>query len=186
MDLVHSTGKKKFFFLLNFYTTKLGIDICTWNFSESGHGKGVADGIGGSVKRTLDKQVAYGWDITNGKEAFEILKSASKSIKFFFVEDFEIQMVQNNVPIDLKPVPGTLQIHQVLCTSNSSILQYRVLSCFCQIDYICECFELKKHSLPNCPTDKEPFNLIHSPELTLTGTLLESNTKFRRQFTSRK
>ncbi|GBP81126.1 hypothetical protein EVAR_88224_1 [Eumeta japonica] len=56
------------------YTKVLNMDLLTWNFSESGHGKGVADGIGGSVKRTLDKQVAYGRSITNGNEAFEILK----------------------------------------------------------------------------------------------------------------
>lgn len=64
----------------------MNMKYCTWNFSESGHGKGVADGIGGAVKRTLDKQVAYGADITDGQEAFKILKLKSKSVKCFLLK----------------------------------------------------------------------------------------------------
>ncbi|KAJ0172514.1 hypothetical protein K1T71_011653 [Dendrolimus kikuchii] len=91
---------------------------------------------GGSVKRTLDKQVAYSRDITNGKEVFEMLKSISKSIQLFFIEESDIEMVQEHVPISLKPVPGTMQIHQMLCFANSAHLLNRLLNCFCQIDRV--------------------------------------------------
>ncbi|GBP36153.1 Tigger transposable element-derived protein 1 [Eumeta japonica] len=143
------------------------MDLLTWNFSESGHGKGVADGIGGSVKRTLDKQVAYGRSITNGNEAFEILKSVSKRI-IFFVEESEIQMVQSNLPVLLKAIPGTLQLHQVVAFPDLQYLQHRVLSCFCQIDKgeVCQCFELKKHLLPDLTINKIPDNVILSTSNT--------------------
>ncbi|PZC82473.1 hypothetical protein B5X24_HaOG210222 [Helicoverpa armigera] len=168
--------QKKNFFLLNFYTTELGLDMCTWNFSESGHGKGVADGIGGSVKRTLDKQVAYNWDITNGKEAFEMLKSVSKSIQFFFIEDSDIQMVQEHVPIDLKPIPRTMQIHQIISFANSTYLLNRLLSCFCKIEKeseTCNCYELKKHVIQNSPVNIEPSNTMLPSTSKITSTLTD-------------
>jgi len=34
------------------------LETFTWNFTESGHGKRAADGIGGAIKRTCDKMVA--------------------------------------------------------------------------------------------------------------------------------
>lgn len=152
--------QKKNFFLLNYFSTKLGFDVTTWNFSESGHGKGVADGIGGSVKRTLDKQVSYGRDITNGKDAFEILKSVSKRIQFYYINESEIKSIQNKLPVVQKAVPGTMQVHQIVVVAGSLQIQHRVLSCFCRIDkeYICECFAIKKHFLTNDNIIKQPTN----------------------------
>jgi hypothetical protein len=40
-----------------------GIGKATWNFHESGHGKGVPDGVGGSLKRTGNSLVLHGQDI---------------------------------------------------------------------------------------------------------------------------
>lgn len=37
----------------------------TWNFHESGHGKGVPDGVGGALKRAAKNLVLHGKDITN-------------------------------------------------------------------------------------------------------------------------
>ena len=34
-----------------------------WNFLESSHGKGPADGIGAAVKNMADRQVAHGKDV---------------------------------------------------------------------------------------------------------------------------
>lgn len=150
--------------------------MCTWNFSESGHGKGVADGIGGSVKRTLDKQVAYNWDITNGKEAFEMLKSVSKYIQFFFIEESDIQMVQEHVPIDLKPIPRTMKIHQIISFANSTYLLNRLLSCFCKIEKeseTCNCYELKKHLIQNSPVNIEPSNTMLPSTSKITSTLTD-------------
>lgn len=39
----------KNFYLLNLFADKLKLKFSTWSFSESGHGKSIADGVGGSV-----------------------------------------------------------------------------------------------------------------------------------------
>ena len=39
------------------------IKYFSWNFCESGHGKGAMDGVGGSMKRTADAFVLHGNDI---------------------------------------------------------------------------------------------------------------------------
>ncbi|CAG9129863.1 unnamed protein product [Plutella xylostella] len=56
----------------------------TWNFFEASHGKGAADGIGGSVKRLLDKKVSYGNDILDAESALTLLKDET-SIKLFCI-----------------------------------------------------------------------------------------------------
>ncbi|WAR15574.1 hypothetical protein MAR_005679, partial [Mya arenaria] len=43
----------------------------TWNFTETGHGKSAADGVGGTVKRTADRIVANGKTINNATALFE-------------------------------------------------------------------------------------------------------------------
>ena len=40
--------------------SQLGICKATWNFHESGHGKGVPDSVGGALKRTANNLVIHG------------------------------------------------------------------------------------------------------------------------------
>jgi len=54
----------------------------TWNYSEAGHGKGEADGIGWVIKRTADQLVAHGTDITSAADLIKSL-SAELNIKPF-------------------------------------------------------------------------------------------------------
>ncbi len=59
----------------------------TWEYSESSHGKGAPDGVGGTIKRTCDKVVARGiHDIST-------------------FEDFT-NIVQNHVSIPVIPIPN--------------------------------------------------------------------------------
>lgn len=107
----------------------MGLDYSTWSFTESGHGKSVADGIGGAVKRSLDKQVAYGNDVSNGERAVEILSKCMKSVKCLYIINSDIANVTQLVLKDLTPLTGTMQIHQIIAESPG-IIQYRPLSCF--------------------------------------------------------
>ena len=53
----------------------------TWNFSESGHGKGPPDGIGGVIKRVCDRIIANGTaDISNFQEFNERVQENVKKI----------------------------------------------------------------------------------------------------------
>jgi hypothetical protein len=58
--------KLNFFLFTNILANK-GIGFATWNFFESGHGKGIPDGVGAAVKRAADKRVLAGHDITDAK-----------------------------------------------------------------------------------------------------------------------
>lgn len=41
------------------------IKLASYNFSEAGHGKSVADGVGRTIKRTADQMVLKGKDDSN-------------------------------------------------------------------------------------------------------------------------
>lgn len=54
----------------------------TWNYSETGYGKGAVDGIGGRVKNACDKMVARGIaDISNFEDFWNCVEDCFKSIK---------------------------------------------------------------------------------------------------------
>lgn len=73
----------------------------------------MADGIGGSVKRQLDKRVSYGHDITNATDAHQILQATMKSVKSFYVSDGDIRNMKKLIPDVLRAVPGTMQLDQI-------------------------------------------------------------------------
>ncbi|XP_052809542.1 uncharacterized protein LOC128238012 [Mya arenaria] len=50
-------------FMFSFKIFDLGYKYGTWNYLEAGHGKGAADGIGATVKRTADSFVLTGHDV---------------------------------------------------------------------------------------------------------------------------
>lgn len=74
--------QKNNFYLINYFASFYKIDI-TWSFFESDHGKGVADAIGGVVKRCLDRQVAYGRDIITATDVYLTIQSVVKSVNAF-------------------------------------------------------------------------------------------------------
>jgi len=56
--------------------------VFTWNYSESGHGKGAPDGIGACVKRTCDAVTACNErDVSDFRAVCETLKEKMKKIK---------------------------------------------------------------------------------------------------------
>lgn len=91
----------------------------------------MADGIGGAVKRKLDGLVSYGHDIINGLDAYNNLNNVLKSIKCFYVCDGDIKRLEKLLTKNITPVPGTMQIHQIICDlKNLNTVLYRPLSCF--------------------------------------------------------
>lgn len=80
----------------------------SWNFSESGHGKGAADGIGGSLKRKADKLLAHGEDITN-----VALQRADSSTQLYVDLQYDTSAV--------KTIRGTMLVHQVTWTKEKRV-----------------------------------------------------------------
>lgn len=118
----------------------------SWPFFEAAHGKGATDGIGGAVKRALDKKVSFGHDITHAKTAYNILTKTTSKIVFIYIEKVDIDNVFKSVDLTgLLPVPNTMTVHQVLSTNEANVIQFRKLSCFC--NDTCTCFGLQNHDL---------------------------------------
>jgi len=63
----------------------------TWNYYESGHGKSVCDGLGGTVKRLADESVRSGKCTIQDAEEFKTWaeNSSLKAVTFFFVTQEE-------------------------------------------------------------------------------------------------
>ena len=53
----------------------------SWNYSESGHGQGAADGVGAVLKTTADRLGNFGHDIGHFNDFYNILKENIPNIK---------------------------------------------------------------------------------------------------------
>ena len=62
----------------------------------------MADGIGGSVKRQLDKIISYGHDITNATEACHVLQNIMKSVKCLYISESDIHNFKKLTPDGLR------------------------------------------------------------------------------------
>lgn len=124
----------------------------TWNYSESGHGKGAPDGIGATCKRTADAVVATGGDIDSLESFVEAIQRRCSAITLFSIDDKAIQELTDdlqNETVNLKSFSGTLKIHQVKAEILRSPLEsvpstakliMKSLSCTCEEE--CQHFNL--------------------------------------------
>lgn len=98
----------------------------SWNFMESGHGKGAMDGVGGSIKRNADQHVLHGKDMTCAWD----LSTAFKNSSTFVVEvpKEKIENYKMLVPPKLDVIKGIMQVRQIFW--NGTSLYGRKMTCF--------------------------------------------------------
>ncbi|CAG4984789.1 unnamed protein product [Parnassius apollo] len=157
----------------------------TWNYSESGHGKGAPDGIGATCKRTADAVVATGGDIDNLESFVEAIQRRCSAITLFTIDDKAIQELTDglqNETVNLKSFNGTLKIHQVKAEILRSPLEsapkaakliMKSLSCTCEDE--CQHFNLgvleyknkTKLNVDDIYTDSESENMDNSQNSTM-------------------
>ena len=70
----------------------------SYNVTEAGHGKGPADGIGGSLKKLADDQVKYGHDIPDFDTLVETLRAHVKNTYLDTVTRADIENVDTKLP----------------------------------------------------------------------------------------
>lgn len=131
---------KENFYLLTKIPMKAGFKSVNWNFTEAGHGKGAPDGVGAVVKREADRAVSHGTDITNAQELFDTLSERNMAMKLFLVLDEDISNEEMELKSDVRPVPGTMKIHQVRITNGSKQYNIQIKSSeFCVMkDFCCQ------------------------------------------------
>jgi len=100
----------------------LGFREVCWNF------KGVADGVGATVKRLCDNIVLSGLDLTNASSVRSAIKDLSKTKIYEIPADFNgsgICLPDKQTPA----VPGIMKVHQIV-SYNRGTIYARDVSCY--------------------------------------------------------
>ncbi|KAL0869426.1 hypothetical protein ABMA27_007661 [Loxostege sticticalis] len=143
--LTQYRNKNMFYLLVHYIGIQLNIDEITWHYSESGHGKGAPDGVGGCLKRCADTQVGLGRDICNFKSLVECLQKNVQAVNIIPIADSNISEIENTLSnAELHAFKGTLQIHQLAWHKDDPhLLHARRLSCVeCTNDSVCKHYEI--------------------------------------------
>ncbi|KAK0133284.1 hypothetical protein N1851_031198 [Merluccius polli] len=124
------------FFLFSTELLNQGFKRGTWNFFEASHGKGAPDGVGGLLKRTADRLVSQGHDISTAENLYHALAN-STAVRLFYIPESQVDEVGKKMP-SLTAVPSTMRIRQVVTGALGEIL-YRDVSCPCTTRQSFEC-----------------------------------------------
>jgi len=101
-----------------------------WIFSESGHGKGEADGVGGTTKRTADNAVAHGQDVDSIEKLSALLSDRCPSVWYYVVKTEDIKKVDSVYVPETSVVKGTLKIHHWIWSKDRELeIVFKRLKC---------------------------------------------------------
>ena len=112
----------------------------TWNYFETGHGKGPCDGVGGSVKRCADQAVKQGTCIQDAHDFFAWASSSNvhSSITYKFITQDQYNESESKVSklqdkqVGLKPIKGSKSLHAVRavpgCHPGARCIEWRETS----------------------------------------------------------
>ncbi|KAL4705191.1 hypothetical protein ACJJTC_013991 [Scirpophaga incertulas] len=102
--IVQPSGKRSIRFIF-YMLTKLKeqihcLNLVTWNYQESGHGKGAPDGIGAVVKRTADNHVRLGGDVATFGNFVQVVQKNIKNIELIIIPEESIsrKIFPKNIP----------------------------------------------------------------------------------------
>ncbi|GBP27700.1 hypothetical protein EVAR_82747_1 [Eumeta japonica] len=117
----------------------------TWNYHEAGHGKGAPDGVGAVCKRSADRLVGSGNDISSLNDLSEAIQKTCPNINVYLIDDMNIlekEALLATAKEQIKTFPGTLRVHQVSWNiENPNKLKMKSLSCFCN-ENTCDHFKI--------------------------------------------
>jgi hypothetical protein len=88
----------------------------SWNFFATSHGKGVVDGLGGTIKRMVHQAILSGHSCRNAEEFVSIARSKTKAIHVEEIRESEIDGAREELEemyARVKAVPGIQKVHSV-------------------------------------------------------------------------
>jgi hypothetical protein len=118
-------SKTNFYLFHKFIHEKYAFKLSTWNFTEAGHGKSAANGIGGVVKRTADRLVSQGNDITTAKDFFNYLSECNIDVNLYLVSQSDVENISSSVRTCLPGVKNTMKLHQVISIQGENRIHIR-------------------------------------------------------------
>ena len=90
-----------------------------WHYNEAHHGKGLMDGIGGTVKTLVYRRVLSGDVVINTPKEFANFADQITSVDRLFLENTELL----KEPEEVTKAPPSLKIHKVQRVANGHIFQ---------------------------------------------------------------
>lgn len=129
------------YFLFNNFCKTSRLASATWNYTTPGHGKGCADGVGGTVKGICDRAVANGKNITSVEDVVKVIESSGTIVKIFPITAEDIAKFEKIILQNLKSAPNSSKIFQLVWKSNySNCLDLNYLSCsYCVCNGLSHC-----------------------------------------------
>ena len=130
---------KKVFWFMQTFSVEHEVMI-RWIYLESGHGKGVPDGIGAAAKNAIQEVVLSNPDapiydvaalLQNG------LQDALPSIEIYVHTTEMINNIDEKIPRKLFPAPQTMMIHEVNANLPSGSLTYKLTSDQVEFFFLC-------------------------------------------------
>lgn len=115
-DGASSQFKQRFLFS-NLHTWEQEHNVkIRWNFFATSHGKGVVDGLGGTVKRSVWRQVKSGQSsVTTAKEYAQVAKQRNPNIHVKFISKEIIQVKVQELDAFWKGILAVPKTHQMHC-----------------------------------------------------------------------
>ena len=102
--------------------------ITTWNWLESGHGKGPCDGVGGGMKKLADRLVKTNVTIQSASDFCTAVSPATK-VKLIHITSEDIQTSAMEIDAwECPSVKGLMTMHQV--TAHDKKIFVRETSCY--------------------------------------------------------
>ncbi|CAF0766506.1 unnamed protein product [Rotaria sordida] len=111
----------------NSYYSKVEL---TWNYFATSHGKGVVDGVGGTIKRLVYRAILSGQQCSSAAQFVKIAQSKTDSINVIELEDIHIEnskVKMEKIFQSIKTIPETKKIHSVKVLQNNTI-EYKYYS----------------------------------------------------------
>ncbi len=129
-DGAASQFKQKFLFVnITFFAEMYQCDA-SWHFFATSHGKGIVDGIGGTVKRVVWKECMTGHVIDTAEDFVKCAGAKCPNIIVKFISSAEIESHRDELDMRWKGIsslPNTQAIHCVIPTSRYTV-QYSIIS----------------------------------------------------------
>ena len=88
------------FFLFSNIVCDMGFSNCIWNFFEAGHGKGIPDSIGATIKRAADRAVKYGTNICSAEDFVRIGSKSTPSVHLYEINEDKMDEIKNTFPFE--------------------------------------------------------------------------------------
>ena len=106
-----------------YLTSKWAVELkvkILWIFTEAGHGKSAADGIGGNIKNKAQEKQNMEPDLVI-KSAVDVMENVETSIEMKVHTKEDIEMVRKTLPPKVGALVGATKIHELVFEPNGQI-----------------------------------------------------------------